>query len=220
MFLKNISRELRRQMEHGSINGFNHQGKLSHIWESVNAIIAEEDDGDEISTRCCCKWKDLNHSPEKLHRIESLLLDMQSEALILRRQNYNLVQDKHQNERKLVEAMQKVKKLSLDREILERDLKVSKFREMRACAFIKCLRKLWLGLQKDEGEIVTIAEMKSMICEDVDLNGLVEIDQLLLEEEFISPAELATMEDKKKSNSIFESTFTPPAFLPLGSSVS
>lgn len=82
-------------------------------------------------------------------KAESLLSDIQSEAVVLRRQNDLLVQEKRKKDEDLSKLKKEVKLLSLRIAELEHHLNLAEFKEKQAKLFLRQFRKICWNLQKD-----------------------------------------------------------------------
>lgn len=80
---------------------------------------------------------------------ESLLFDIQSEVVVLRRQNDLLVQEKRKKDEDLSKLKKEVKLLSLKIAEFKHNLNLADFKEKQAKLFLRQFRKICWNLQKD-----------------------------------------------------------------------
>jgi hypothetical protein len=130
-------------------------------------------------------------------RAESLLTAIQSEVLVLRRQNALLVKDRKVKEDTLVEMKRDLEVESLRKMEVEHKLGACQFKEREAVLFTRHLRKLCWRLQKDLTKVrsTDITDITSQLSGTPDLSGLIDIDSMLMEAGFISNRELEDKED-------------------------
>lgn len=130
-------------------------------------------------------------------KLNSMLFDSQSK-LVLFKQKYDvLLKEKQAVENVLIEERQRMKSSDLDKEHIKLELKRMKLRVRRTTDFIKCLRGLIKEVKSDvdESRAVAIDHVIDMIGTDIDLSDLVDLDELLHEEGFISKDEMTHPSD-------------------------
>uniref|UniRef100_A0A7S4J4X1 Kinesin motor domain-containing protein n=1 Tax=Odontella aurita TaxID=265563 RepID=A0A7S4J4X1_9STRA len=205
-FVKELSGELCRDGDNTIINAS--KVLSADVWGTINAISERENVinnpcreafclGDmETLKGCGLKWKAL--STKLFERIpsdelsavvisrdkaRSLLSDINSEIIVLRRQNELLVADKRKKMEELSSSKKDMKLLTLRIAELEHNLGLSEYRLRQAMAFLQHLRKLCWSLRKDvsEGRTLAIDEVTSCLNEVPDLSGLVDLDSLMLD---------------------------------------
>mmetsp|Transcript_25761 Transcript_25761/g.74525 ORF Transcript_25761/g.74525 Transcript_25761/m.74525 type:complete len:1189 (+) Transcript_25761:89-3655(+) len=149
------------------------------------------------------EWKCLNEDvcrPQVLKagslkvntKTESLLSDIQSEVVVLRRQNDLLVQEKKQKEEDMSRLKKEVKLLSLRIAELEHNLNLAEFKEKQAKLFLRQFRKICWNLQKDflTERRIEIADITANMHGAPDLTGLIGLDTLLLEAGLIATKDI------------------------------
>jgi len=207
----------------GNVNHLSPSSILSGpLWESVQAIVNEEENlynpirkamrlgnMDDLC-KAGLKWQCISLEIATMlpseefatvikarDRAESLLADIQSEIVVLRRQNDLLVQDKKTKDEELISSRKEVKLLTLRKSEVEHKLGITQYREKEAIMFLRHLRKLCWRLQKDttKNTSTDISEITSSISGAPDLSGLVDIDCLLLEAGLIEKREILADDD-------------------------
>lgn len=130
-------------------------------------------------------------------KLNSMLFDSQSQLVLLKQKYDVLLKEKQAVENVLIEERQRMKSSDLDKEHIKLELKRTKLRERRATDFIKCLRGLIKEVKSDvdEDRVIAIDHVIEMIGTDIDLSDLVDLDELLHEEGFISEDETTNPSD-------------------------
>lgn len=184
----------------------------SSLWESILAIANEEEsmsnpcrqallmDEDEFLEPGQQKWRALTIElarrlpSEKLeeirkerNRAQSLLSDIQSESVVLRRQNDLLIQEKRKKEEELAHAYRENRKMTLQHAEVDHKLQLAENRARDTIIFLRYMRTLCWKLRKDveRDRPVDITEITSHLHGAPDLSGLVDLDTMMLEGGFI-----------------------------------
>lgn len=200
------------------------------LWESIQAIADEEeavvnpcrrtllleDDEEAAADMDKPKWRALSLAlkkrvpPENLEtavsardRAESILTDIQSECVVLRRQNELLVQEKRKKEDELGGAHRENRKITLKNAELEHKITLSETRAKEAMAFLRYMRTLCWKLRKDieKERPIDIGEITSTLQGTPDLSGLVDLDKLMIEAGFL---ESRDMDVEQVENEFFD----------------
>ena len=189
----------------------------SSMWQTILAIAEEEESvhnpcrkalilgEDEDQFQSLPKWRLLSvelakrRPSEKLidairgrDRAESLLSDIQSESVVLRRQNELLVQEKRKKEDELGNAHSDNRKITLKNSELEHKLSLTENRSKEAIHFLRYMRALCWQLRRDieKDRPITITEITSTLAGAPDLSGLVDLDSLLVDAGIIESSEV------------------------------
>jgi len=187
------------------------------MWRKIQAIADEEESvhnpcrkalvmgEDERQLQNLPKWRALSIElakrmpSDKLvevirahDRAESLLTDIQSESVVLRRQNELLVQEKRKREEELCRAQTENREKELKHSELEHKLIVVENRCREAICFLRYMRTLCWKLRKDtdKDRPITVPEITSTIAGAPDLSGLVDLDSLMIDAGLIESDEV------------------------------
>jgi hypothetical protein len=187
------------------------------IWESIQAIANEEEsmsnpcrealimDEDEFLEPGQQKWRALTIElarrlpSEKLQGIrternkaQSLLSDIQSESVVLRRQNDLLVSEKRKKEEELAVAYRENRKMTMQNSEVEHTRQVAENRARDAIIFLRYMRTLCWKLRKDveRDRPIDISDITSHMQGAPDLSGLVDLDTMMIETGFIYNKEI------------------------------
>ena len=96
-----------------------------------------------------CSWTFQAGALKSNTKAESLLLDIQSEVVVLRRQNDLLVHEKRKKDEELSTLKKELKLINLKIAELEHNLNLAEFKEKQAKLFLRQFRKICWNLQKD-----------------------------------------------------------------------
>jgi hypothetical protein len=120
------------------------------------------------------------------------LSDIQSESVVLRRQNELLVQEKRKKEDELGNAHSDNRKITLKNSELEHKLSLTENRSKEAINFLRYMRALCWQLRRDieKDRPITITEITSTLAGAPDLSGLVDLDSLLVDAGIIESSEV------------------------------
>lgn len=182
------------------------------VWQTIHAIANEEESvhnpcrkalvlgENEEQLQSLPKWRSLSIELAKRmpsdtlvdatrarDRAESLLTDIQSESVVLRRQNELLVQEKRKKEEELDNANADTRKTTLKNSELEHKLALAENRSKEALHFLRYMRSLCWKLRKDteKDRPISITEITSTLVGAPDLSGLVDLDSLMVDAGFI-----------------------------------
>ena len=124
-------------------------------------------------------------------KAESLLTDIQSESVVLRRQNELLVQEKRKMEDEVSNAHRENRKITMQNSELEHKLALAENRSREATIFLKYMRTLCWKLQKDvdKDRPIQISEITNSLQGSPDLSGLVDLDSMMMEAAFLQTRE-------------------------------
>ena len=194
----------------------------SNLWGSINAIVNEEESLRNPCRRALSlgnieglkgngpKWRalskellkclpsnDLAAMTHSCNRAKSLLSDIQSEVVVLRRQNELLTHAKRKKVEELASVKKNVKLLMIRITELEHNLSLSNYREKQAKMFLQHLRKVCWRLQADvmTGKKPLILDIAASIHGTPDLSGLVDLDSLMAEAGVIESLDVSLEED-------------------------
>ncbi len=184
----------------------------SDVWRSVEAIVSHEEAhgmpfrealvfGDrESKFKGCAKYHPLSLELSKStstesvvdlsaarERAESMLSDLQSEVIVLRRQNELLSKEQQKKDDKAVAANQENRLVALRNSDLEHQLNLAKSRAAEAVVFLCYLRALCWWMKKDieKERPVELREVLYEISGTPDLTGLIDLDFMLVDSNFI-----------------------------------
>uniref|UniRef100_A0A7S0C3B8 Uncharacterized protein n=1 Tax=Proboscia inermis TaxID=420281 RepID=A0A7S0C3B8_9STRA len=209
-FVKELAKELVQRHQKNEKLGESHDvlDYLSGpLWESVKSIVREDDKehnpcrealalGRVDQLQKNMKWKslsqllsrtlpseELTNAIDDKNRTASHLTDIQSEVVVLRRQNKLLSSHKKESEEDVVKARKQVKMLSLRKSQLEHNLVKCRHQEKITGKLLRHLRNLCWKIQSDYTNIrsTEISQITEGLNGIPDLTGLVDIDTLLLE---------------------------------------
>jgi hypothetical protein len=212
--VKQLAHELvQASMEDKSVkNSF-----TASIWESILAIANEEDsmanpcrkallmDQEAFLEPGQQKWRALTIElarrlpSEKLEEIsrernhaQSLLSDIQSESVVLRRQNDLLIQEKRKKEEELANAYRENRKMTLQNAEVDYKLQLAENRARDSIVFLRYMRTLCWKLRKDveRNRPIDITEITSHLHGAPDLSGLVDLDSMMFESGFLYNKEI------------------------------
>jgi hypothetical protein len=178
------------------------------IWQSMIAIAEEEEskfnpcrmalilDEDNFMQPDQQMWRALTIElakrvpSEKLasirdecQRVQSILSDIQSESVVLRRQNELLVQEKRKKEEELADAHREIRRITMQYNEVEHRLDLAENRAKEAVVFLRYMRTLCWRLRKDveRDRPIDITEVTAHLHGAPDLSGLVDIDSMMVQ---------------------------------------
>ena len=213
-YLKEFARQL---VEANGENGTWENVLSESTWSALKAIVDEEEKVYNPSRRRLLleedndpsvekpKWRSLSLAlakrlpsaklVEAIHardRAESLLTDIQSESVVLRRQNELLVQERRNKEEELGAAHRDNRKITLQNTELEHKLSLAENRAKDAIMFLRYMRTLCWKLRKDveRDRPIDINEITSCLQGAPDLSGLVDLDSLMIDAGYLVTAEM------------------------------
>jgi kinesin family protein 5 len=186
--------------------------KTNYVWQSIEAIVSNEElngtpfrealifgDADgklkgnakyqvlalEFSKKISSEaFAELTTARD---RAESLLSDLQSEVIVLRRQNELLSQEQQKKDSDAAASNQENRLIVLRNSDLEHQLNLAKSRAAEAVVFLCYLRALcwWLKKDSEKDRPVELREILYEISGTPDLTGLVDLDFILVDANII-----------------------------------
>lgn len=195
------------------------------IWESIEAIADKEEckanpcrkalilDEDDFLEPDQLKWRALTielakrFPSEKLqetrterNRAQSLLSDVQSENVVLKRQNELLVAEKRKMEDELAAAFRENLKLTMQNSELDHFRQIAENRARDGIIFLRYMRTLCWKLRKDV-ELDRPIDVSDIVCDlqgAPDLSGLVDLDTMMIESGYIYSKDVAIEKMEKE----------------------
>ncbi|KAI2506838.1 hypothetical protein MHU86_7623 [Fragilaria crotonensis] len=201
-------------------NGFS-----SEIWKSILALANEEEsnanpcrkalilDEDDFVEPGQQKWRaltielakrlpsaKLRHVMIERDRAQSIVSDIQSESVILRRQNDLLVAEKRKIEEQLASVYRENRELTLQISELTHYRQIAESRARDAVVFLRYMRTLCWKLRKDIelDRPIDISDITDCLQGAPDLTGLVDLDTMMVESGFIFKKEVEVEKVEKE----------------------
>jgi hypothetical protein len=208
-FLKELSGELKKASENDSTI---ERIFSAEVWESILSILDEEESKINPTRKALIlqsedfldpdqrKWRSLTIElakrmpSEKLREVvserdiaQSVLSDIQSESVVLRRQNDLLVAENRKKDDEVASLSTENRKLTLQVTELDHYRQIAENRAKDAIIILRYLRTLCWKLRKDiELERpLDISDITNCFQGSPDLTGLVDLDSMMIENGFI-----------------------------------
>jgi hypothetical protein len=157
------------------------------IWQSIKSLVQNQALTGGWSDATATYINQADSEKIASARTESLLADIQSEVVVLRRLNEVLVRDKRQQDAELTKVLRTNKLLEVNNSELENKLGLAVSRARESVEFLRFMRLLCWRLRKDiwRGRPISVSEITEGLSGAPDLSGLVDLDRMMVDAGFI-----------------------------------